>query len=449
MSQQQSPRKRNVSPRDQEKGPTPKVGTPAAAAAAPNNANQKKKLGLTSNGKRLLAALFVVIVIIVIAVTLSYTVGKKSGSATTSSTNTKSRDTGTNTGSTVPGETGSPTTASPTNTPTTASPTNVPTAAPTGVPTNAPTIAVSNGICYIPGNIGNAKYYAAIFSDSYFANNSAVYGRLAVGGDCQVQYWGVGEGLYVMNNGSFYHKSCPTPDTSFFSDADTSLVVNGLLTFSQSSIFNGGVQFGSVNVLDAMQVPSGCPKQQSNSLDFSASSAVFTQLRYASDQMALLPSQGWSQASYNWDIGTLSLSLNGNVMQEYFTIQDTWLNNLTQINMYGSQKVDTAGTKATIIINVLKTGMNTAIFNPTFGVSGFDDKLNYIMWNFNGFTDITIQNAYFPGSVLAPDASFVTTIGSFKGSVFGKAWNADHTEYCAAIENKLFKGNLFTTNCGV
>jgi choice-of-anchor A domain-containing protein len=408
---------------------------------------------MTSTTKRVLAAVFAVVAIVAIAVALKYTVGMKNSSSTGSS-NGSSRagsvsgtDSNGNPVTDEPGVTDAPGATPTPSDSVTDTPSPVPTDAPATVaPTQAPT-PPNFSTCKVEGQLGFAKWFNAMFSGEFWGNNSEVGGRLAVGGDTLLNFYAIGSGLYGNDNNSLYF-NCPQIDLSNFSDADYALQVDGTLSINGSRISNGGMLYGtegSLNYTEA-SIQDNCPVTSTTSLVFSATSGYFSQLRAASDKIAALPTTGWSKASYDANSLTLTFTLNGSTMQEYFSIEDAWLNNARALVMEGSQLFWNESW-STIIIDVKKTNGNDAIFCGNYGLTGFDDKINYIMWNFNGFTNFTLQNAFFPGSVLAVDATFEKTIGTFKGNVYGKSWNIDHDPLCASIQNYAFNGTLFSRDC--
>jgi choice-of-anchor A domain-containing protein len=255
-----------------------------------------------------------------------------------------------------------------------------------------------------PDDPANGDIYQALFFGDFCMRNSDVQGRLAVGGHAEIIGSGIGDRLYP----SGVPDQCPNPDS-----IDYSLVVGGGLSISNSKVYFGGIAYGSddgilIN-LDG-SIGRNCPFTQGQVHDFAA---LHTGYRDISASMATLSANAVSQIGDGGN--SFYLFLDNTLDVVVFQVNAADLEAVSAIKLVGSVKSSTTS----IIINVV--GATSFTMENKGLLEKFSTYAQLILWNFSGFTSISIGSTQWLGSILAPDATFFTIAGGAEvhGSVYG------------------------------
>ena len=230
-------------------------------------------------------------------------------------------------------------------------------------------------------NLGIAgEFNAFILGD--FRSNSDTEGRLAVGGNVNLQGYSVGDRLSDDEKAAH-------PDT---------LVVGGNLDFTNGTVYGNAVVRGNAN-LNSVDVQ-GELKERQGSIDFDSEAVS---LRNKSLELSLLEANGTLNSQY----GGLYLSGDGTSDMQVFEIHGEDL-----LSAHTLELKDIAD-DATVILNVSgdysgfsNMGMNT--------LANFSDN---VLFNFFDAEELLINGVGVEGSILAPFARVSANNGQLEGTM--------------------------------
>eukprot|EP00475_Leptophrys_vorax_P004196 TRINITY_DN12507_c0_g2_i1.p1 TRINITY_DN12507_c0_g2~~TRINITY_DN12507_c0_g2_i1.p1 ORF type:complete len:726 (+),score=162.69 TRINITY_DN12507_c0_g2_i1:57-2180(+) len=263
--------------------------------------------------------------------------------------------------------------------------------------------AQATQICAIDPAPALSEYVHALFFQDVCGFNSDVQGRLYLGGDGSFTNYGFGDRLPGPD-------SCPTAQENVFEFANYTLVVDGSLTIDNYMVHNGGMNTGnelSVPVFIANQ----CPYTFGTSFNIASLQSAYQQV---SGNMSALTANADSGVTESQFVFYLNSTLDVVI----FSVNVADLEAASSLNMVGSVK----DSSVTIVINVNKASSSASFVFTNKGMLGmFQAYQQQIIWNFYGFTTVSIGSAQWLGSILAPTADFVTVAGGAEvhGNVYG------------------------------
>jgi choice-of-anchor A domain-containing protein len=263
--------------------------------------------------------------------------------------------------------------------------------------------------------------------------NSDTQGRLAVGGNADIQSYSVGCQVFNSDPNSncvdYNSVSCDSIGAS--EQFPDTLVVNGNLNALRVQLAAGnGVYGGNFNNDASDNAGNGCAFAQDQPVDFASSE---TTLKGISTVLSDLSVTGTT--TLQW--GSLTLTGTNNAQLEIFNVQSSDLCTSNNFVLNGIQD------SATVIINVAgnnaspcgQFGMNyRSQQNPTGYLP------SQVLFNFFQATSLNIVNIGWVGSVLAPWADVTNNGGggSITGQVFVNSWNEGYN--CIQIDYAPFHG---------
>eukprot|EP00475_Leptophrys_vorax_P004463 TRINITY_DN1266_c0_g1_i1.p1 TRINITY_DN1266_c0_g1~~TRINITY_DN1266_c0_g1_i1.p1 ORF type:complete len:955 (-),score=249.32 TRINITY_DN1266_c0_g1_i1:42-2906(-) len=291
------------------------------------------------------------------------------------------------------------------------------------------------GTCADTSLLGDAVYYNALFHGSFKGLNSDVQGRLAAGGNIDLLNFGVGDGLYSTS----VPNSCPTPASTVFTNGDLSLIAGGNISAVSVGVKYGGAAWGGflseTSKFAQSDVGSGCAFGQGTALDFDA---LYNNLNTLSSTLGGMNALTYSY--YDSTSKTYKFYLDSTSDVQFFVADAAELEAATDVYLVQDARSRTP----TIVIDV--RGKTTFNFGNKQLSGNFSAYASYIMWNFAGYTDITLHGVKWLGSILAPSAAFENTNGDLWGSVWGYSWNLLNNSMMQ-IDYQPFLGQCFIP-CG-
>jgi choice-of-anchor A domain-containing protein len=283
---------------------------------------------------------------------------------------------------------------------------------------------------------GMSKFFSGIFKNSFLGRNSNVEGRLATGGDADIENYGIGDGLFDSSVPS----QCPTLAEGTLPFANYTLIVGGKLRIDSSRIFYGGVLYGEDDAIEIseMDIGTDCPFEKSNETARHVMYA-WDDLVEASNKIHQLGSRGGSRSELIVPTRMYRFRMKGNTDFEMFTVQGSDLERSNGLRLVGELQEN-----ATIIIRVVRSSISR-----TFNFIGkefygkFDAYNDRILWSFSsGFHNINLSNLTWHGSILAVNANIRASYGQVYGSVFAKSWSSEADTNTTAISYVPFKGQV-------
>lgn len=271
-------------------------------------------------------------------------------------------------------------------------------------------------------NFGEASKYNAFIKEDYSVTSSDVEGRVAVGGNLNVN------GQYDIG----------TKINEYGMGSGPSLVVGGNINkTSQNGNFNvygsgGDVVLGGTLTGGPAQIGSLTEESDNLPVDFDDAFSHLNSLsQQLSERTASSTTQEWG--ALNFDVDPKVTPVDGvyvfNVTQEQLDSTYTWY-----LNMNGLAE------DATVVFNIKNnngSGVNFAAKeiilvdkNGPEHLSNYKKSLTnekapvQVLYNFYGASELNLQQGVY-GSVLAPNADITAVTGEVYGQVVGKSWDGN------------------------
>ncbi|HJU39971.1 MAG TPA: choice-of-anchor A family protein, partial [Tahibacter sp.] len=250
--------------------------------------------------------------------------------------------------------------------------------------------AVPNTAC---APLGAAGAYNGFFAETYAAQSSDVEGRLAAGGNVNINHYSIADKLPATTTGG-------------------TLVVGGNLTFPSGRVYVGDILVrGSAAGVGAAVINGLGPNQHlvanaTMPVDFAAE---FARLRAWSDQLAALPANG------TWVSQWGGLTLRGDntsALQVFNLPGDVVFNSHT----FAVERIP-AG--ATVLFNL--SGTSAGLRNMS--LESLAPHRVRTLFNFPQATSLTLTSIGVQGSILAPRAVIDNPQGVVIGQVIARSWN--------------------------
>jgi choice-of-anchor A domain-containing protein len=234
--------------------------------------------------------------------------------------------------------------------------------------------------------LGAATAFNIVTLGDQTASNTAVEGRLAVGGNATLTNYGIGSALPAGQ------------------EAQDTLVVGGDLHYTNGTVQRGNVAYGGAATLSGVAIPHGDARQDTP-LDFAGLGAL---LRQRSQGWAALAANGTTTVNY-WGGPTAQISLSGSDPQlNVFTLAGADLAAANSLQI-------TAPAGSTVLINI--SGTTSRMQYMGISLSGVDRQ--HVLYNFAAATQLTLNGVGVQGSILAPDAAITFTNGAIDGTLIG------------------------------
>lgn len=261
------------------------------------------------------------------------------------------------------------------------------------------------------GALGAAGRYGNFAWENFTSLASTVEGRLAVGGNLNLQYFSVGDKL----------------DPNKLHDVVT---VGGGVTFPNGRIYYGNlIAGGSVaGVGDAVRfgmAPGATIKGNATlPINFAGEREYLQEL---STNLARLPANG--TVKMQW--GGLELKGDCSSASQIFNV------NGADLGTAHTFAVSCIPAGATVVFNV--SGQNVSIKSMGMqSLTAFRDK---VLFNFPQATSLSMTSVAIEGSILAPFAQVNQPAGRIEGQVIAKTWYSTNNGYMS-IHNRFFGGDL-------
>lgn len=261
------------------------------------------------------------------------------------------------------------------------------------------------------GALGAASRYGNFVSDNFTSLSSTVEGRLAVGGNLNLQNFSVGDKL----------------DPNKLHDVVT---VGGNATFPSGRIYYGNlIAGGSVaGIGDAVRfgmatgatIKGNAPMP----INFAGEREYLQEL---STNLAALPVNG--TVKMQW--GGLELKGDCTSASQIFKV------NGADLGTAHTFAVSCIPAGATVIFNV--SGQNVNI--KSMGMQSLTAMRDKVLFNFSQATSLSMASVGIEGSILAPFAQVNQPAGRIDGQVIVKSWNSTTNGYMS-IHNRFFSGDL-------
>lgn len=260
---------------------------------------------------------------------------------------------------------------------------------------------------------GMATNYNVFVLGSMTLSNTAVGGRVAVGGAGQFTNFAVGSG----NNGS----------NGIALSADASrldLIVGGSAVLTNGSIQRGSAYTGGAVQQTGVGYPVAGAGQTSgpSPVDFASAGA---DLRQQADWLASFTANGNVSRAYS------TLTLQGtDAALNVFNLTLADLTNLSTLNLF-------APVTSTVIVNVAGAAVNLANMGLFINNSQNSAMRQNVLWNFSQASSLSLSGLQWSGSILAPSAAMTFNNGQINGQVAVQSLNAT-----GAFHNFQFTGRL-------
>lgn len=261
------------------------------------------------------------------------------------------------------------------------------------------------------GALGAASRYGNFVSDNFTSLSSTVEGRLAVGGNLNLQNFSVGDKL----------------DPNKLHDVVT---VGGNATFPSGRIYYGNlIAGGSVaGIGDAVRygmatgatIKGNAPMP----INFAGEREYLQEL---STNLAALPVNG--TVKMQW--GGLELKGDCTSASQIFKV------NGADLGTAHTFAVSCIPVGATVIFNV--SGQHVNI--KSMGMQSLAAMRDKVLFNFSQATSLSMTSVGIEGSILAPFAQVNQPAGRIDGQVIVKSWNSTTNGYMS-IHNRFFSGDL-------
>lgn len=259
--------------------------------------------------------------------------------------------------------------------------------------------------------LGMASDFNVFVLDNYTSLSSTVEGRIAVGGNLNLNNFSVGDKLNPAKRGDV-------------------VVVGGDVTFPSGRIYNGNLRAGGSVAGVGSAVRNGMAKGAviaGNSylpVEFGNESAYMQDL---STNLAALPATG-----------TVTLQWGGYELKGDCTSKLQVFNvNAAELATVHTYAVSCIPSGATVIFNIL--GEAATIQN--MGMQSLTAIRDKVLFNFPQAKTVKLTSVAIEGSILAPYAEFVQPAGRVEGQVIAKSWLSTTSGYMS-IHNRVFSGDV-------
>jgi len=249
-------------------------------------------------------------------------------------------------------------------------------------------------------NLGPATGWNAFILEDLTQPSSDTEGKLAVGRDCNLANYSVGDKLPNSNG---------TVDV---------LVVGHDLTYTSGRVFNGNVVYGNSSNLPifAVSTEEGTVRQ-GNIIDFAAAETYLSSL-----SVQLSNYTETDTTSFQWG----SLDLNGDdPYLNVFNVNGTELGSAHTVNI-------NVPNGSSVLVNISGTSVNW-----TGGLWITGTAMNNVLYNFYEATNIHMVSIDIRGTVLAPFAHVDFPTGLVSGQMIAKSLTGQ-----VQFNNKMFNGNI-------
>jgi choice-of-anchor A domain-containing protein len=234
--------------------------------------------------------------------------------------------------------------------------------------------------------LGLANDFNLLVFGNLTQSGTDVQGRVAVGGNAQLNSYSVGSRL-SNSRGS-----------------RDDLIVDSRLVYTDGTVANGNVTYGGTLTLTRVAIPNGRARQGHP-------------LNFAAEQLNLeLRSTAWG-----------SMTPNGTTSVQYFggsTAQITLTGNNPRLNIFALAGKDLAAANSltirtpaasTVVVNI--DGQTAQMKNFGFTISGTDRQR--VLYNFFEARSLSISSIGVQGSILAPYAAVNFSNGAIDGTLIG------------------------------
>lgn len=267
-----------------------------------------------------------------------------------------------------------------------------------------------------------SNLFNAFTFEDFTCYSSDVQGRLAVGGNADIEEYSVACSVFNTNSNTncINYGSVTCADITQSGGYPNSLVVNGNLFALNGQVVAGNAAYGgNFNNDPSFVVGAGCAVLNEQVIDFSSSQQYLEALSLA---ISNLPTSGTAVSNY----GSLTLTGTNSPTMEVFNIMATDI-----CPSYGVTLTGVTST-ASIFINVAGTSASCG----SFGMQGFIP--NNVVFNFYQATSLSFSNVQWQGSVLAPYADVSGSAGAIDGQFYANSLSS--TNNCIQINWYPFGG---------
>lgn len=261
------------------------------------------------------------------------------------------------------------------------------------------------------GALGAAGRYGNFVWDDFTSLSSAIEGRIAVGGNLNLQHFSVGDKL----------------DPNTLHDVVT---VGGDVTFPSGRIYYGNlIAGGSVSgvgdpVRFGMAPGAVISGNAAVPLNFDGEREYLQEL---STTLATLPANGTVQMQW----GGMELKGDCTSSSQIFNV------NSADLGVAHTFAVSCIPADATVVFNV--TGQSVTLKN--MGMQSLTAIRDKVLFNFPQATSLSMSSIGIEGSILAPFAQVDQPAGRIDGQVIVKSWYSTNWGYMS-IHNRFFGGDL-------
>eukprot|EP01119_Soliformovum_irregulare_P010878 TRINITY_DN267_c0_g2_i1.p1 TRINITY_DN267_c0_g2~~TRINITY_DN267_c0_g2_i1.p1 ORF type:complete len:774 (-),score=232.84 TRINITY_DN267_c0_g2_i1:55-2376(-) len=285
------------------------------------------------------------------------------------------------------------------------------------------------------GAIDSANYNAWIGGD-FSCKWSDTEGRLAVGGNANIEGYAVNTGTYAnyLPNADS-HPATPfgaIPCSSIAND-DPAILVGGSLTAKNGQCYSGSIVYGTQFSSSSYNWDTTCqgsPQQNSNAATIVGNG--MTAFSQKSTAWATYATTGSTNVVVGGD-GKVSITLSSVERQAIFNLNGSDLSNCNSLTL------DVPSNAKLVLINVNGAAITISGFQM-FNFGGFRSKT---IFNLYEATSVSIVSVRVGGALIAPGADILSASGAIDGQVVGKSYAARFSyEVCAQINLYPFDGEF-------
>jgi choice-of-anchor A domain-containing protein len=262
------------------------------------------------------------------------------------------------------------------------------------------------------GALGAAEEYNAFVFEDFASLSSAVEGRLGVGGNLNINNFGIGDKLDPKKLGDV-------------------VVVGGNATFPSGKVYYGNLIAGGSVAGVGAPVVNGMANGTSVKGQITTLPVEFAgeqeYLKELSANIAKLPSTG----TYTFQYGIYTVKGDCSSKVQVFNVNAADL--ATTNTLYNS----CIPVGATVVFNIL--GDTATLKN--MGMQSLTALREKVLFNFPTATKVNMTSVGIEGSVLAPYAQFYNPSGSINGRLIAKSWLSNNYGW-VGINNIKFTGDL-------
>jgi len=275
-----------------------------------------------------------------------------------------------------------------------------------------------------------ASRFNTLVFGNFYCHNSDTEGRLAAGGDVDIENYAVGCQLYNhdKNRNCIEWGEVSCLDIAKLGELTTSLVAGGNIHALNGEVKAGNIAFGGTynNDITVRFGPQCVLYHGTDLVDFGQ---VETDLLALSDKVRNLNNTG----SYTSQYGVLTLTGTNADGMEVFNVPGSVLCSANTFTITGIQQ------GASLFINVDGHDLSCG----GFAMNGYN--AHFALFNFFEANVLTLRDVNWLGSVLAPKALIYNSRGVLSGQIFAKAWFAN--ESCMQQNWVPFMGCISEPDC--